>query len=42
MKQEEAAIVGKTWREIKPIAGNRVCWHCFMNALCSEVKLTGN
>jgi hypothetical protein len=33
--QDEAEIVGKTSREVKPIAGNKVWWHGFIQALCS-------
>jgi hypothetical protein len=39
MTEEEAEIVGKTWREVRTFPGNRVCWCCFVEALCSEVEL---
>jgi hypothetical protein len=32
MIEEEAQRVGKTWRQVKATAGNRVCWHCFMES----------
>jgi hypothetical protein len=32
-ENEEAGIVGKTWREVKAVAGNRVHWHFFMVAI---------
>lgn len=32
--EEEARAMGKTWREIKALAGNKVCWRCFVEALC--------
>jgi hypothetical protein len=37
MIKEEAAIVEKTWRKVKVIAGDRVYCYCFLVALCSEV-----
>jgi hypothetical protein len=37
MIKEEAAIVGKTWRKVKAIAGDRVYCYCFLEALCSKV-----
>jgi len=36
--QEEAGIVGKTWREVMATVGNTVRWCCFVEDLCSEVK----
>jgi hypothetical protein len=32
---EEAGKCGKTWNEVKSLAGNRVRWRCLTNALCS-------
>jgi hypothetical protein len=31
---EQAGKCGKTWSEVKRLAGNRVRWRCFTNALC--------
>lgn len=30
MIKEEAAIVGKIWREVAAINGKKVHWHCFV------------
>jgi hypothetical protein len=30
--------MGKTWIEVKVIAGSTVCWHCLVEALHSEVE----
>jgi hypothetical protein len=38
MIEEEAEMLGKIWRYVKAIAGNQVTWHCFVEALCSEVE----
>jgi hypothetical protein len=35
---EEAGIVGKTWTEVKAIAGNKTCWHHFTEAQSSETE----
>jgi hypothetical protein len=35
--EEEAEIVGKTWRKVKAIAGDILYCYCFLEALCSEV-----
>jgi hypothetical protein len=35
---EEARKVGKTWKEFRAPAQNRVCWHCFVEALCFGEK----
>jgi hypothetical protein len=32
---EEAGKCGKTWSEVKSLAGKRVTGRCFINALCS-------
>jgi hypothetical protein len=32
---EEARKAGKTWKEGRALAQNRVRWHCFVEALCS-------
>ena len=32
-ENEEAGIVGRTWREVKAVARNRVHWHCFVVAI---------
>jgi hypothetical protein len=32
-REEEVEIVGNIWRELNMIAGNKVCWCCFMEAL---------
>jgi hypothetical protein len=32
---EEAGKAGKAWKEVRALAQNRVCWHCFVEALCS-------
>jgi hypothetical protein len=29
--EEGAETVGKTWREVKVVAGNRVRWRCFVS-----------
>jgi hypothetical protein len=31
----EAGKCGKTWNEVKRLAGNRVKWGCFTKILCS-------
>jgi hypothetical protein len=36
--EEETATEGKTLKEAKVIAGNRMCWHCFVEALCSKAE----
>jgi hypothetical protein len=36
--QDEAEIVGRASRGVKPTAGNKVCWHGFIQALCSYVE----
>jgi hypothetical protein len=36
--EEEARIAGKTCREVKSLAGNRVLWRCFVEALCSKTE----
>jgi hypothetical protein len=33
---EEAAVLGKTWKEVKRLANNRTRWRCFTDALCSS------
>jgi hypothetical protein len=33
---EEAGKVGKTWKEVRALAQNRVRWGCFVEALCSR------
>jgi hypothetical protein len=42
-EEEEAEIVGKTWTEMKVIAGNRVHWCCFTRSsmLQSGMKRNG-
>jgi hypothetical protein len=37
MIKKGAEIVGKTWRKVKAIAGDRVYCYCFSEALCSKV-----
>jgi len=32
--QNEALEKGKSWNEVKRMAGNRTRWRCFVNALC--------
>jgi radical SAM protein with 4Fe4S-binding SPASM domain len=32
---EEARKAGKTWKEARALAQNRVCRRCFVKALCS-------
>jgi hypothetical protein len=34
--EEEAAEMGKTWKEVKRLANNRTRWRCFTDALCSS------
>jgi hypothetical protein len=34
--EEEAAVMGKTWKEVKRLANNRTRWRCFTDALCSS------
>jgi hypothetical protein len=36
--EEEARKARKTWREVKSLAVNRVCWRCFVEALCSKTE----
>jgi hypothetical protein len=36
--EEEGDKMGKTWRDVKAIAGNRVCRLSFVDALRSEVE----
>lgn len=36
--EEEAKAEGKTWKEIKALANNRVRWKSFVNALCSHAE----
>jgi len=36
--EEEDEIMGKTWREVKAITGNRVYYCCFVEALCGKVE----
>jgi hypothetical protein len=38
MIEKEAATEAETRREIRAISGSRVCWHCLVEALCSEVQ----
>jgi hypothetical protein len=33
---EEAGKAGKTWKEVRALAQNRVHWCCFVEALCSR------
>jgi hypothetical protein len=33
---EEAGKAGKTWKEVRALAQNRVLWGCFVEALCSR------
>jgi len=35
---EEAAIIEKTWTEVKAIGGNRTWWHHFAEAQSSETE----
>jgi hypothetical protein len=32
---KEAGKAGKTWKEVRALAQNRVRWRCFVEALCS-------
>jgi hypothetical protein len=34
--EEEAAEMGKTWKEVKRLANNRTRWRGFTDALCSS------
>jgi hypothetical protein len=34
--EEEAAVLGKTWKEVKRLAKNRTRWRGFTDALCSS------
>jgi hypothetical protein len=34
--EEAAAVMGKTWKEVKRLANNRTRWRCFTDALCSS------
>jgi hypothetical protein len=34
--EEEAAEMGKTWKEVKRLANNRTQWRGFTDALCSS------
>jgi hypothetical protein len=36
--EEEAAVMGKTWKEVKRLANNRTRWRCFTDALCSSYE----
>jgi hypothetical protein len=36
--EEGAKIEGKTWRDVKVIAGRKVRWCCFVEVLCPEVE----
>jgi hypothetical protein len=36
--EEEAQKVGKTWREVKSLAGNRVRWRYFVEDLRSKME----
>jgi hypothetical protein len=33
MTYKDASTVGRTWKEVKTIAGNQVCWDWFMEVL---------
>jgi hypothetical protein len=35
-EEAEAAVIGKTWKEVKRLANNRTRWRCFTDALCSS------
>jgi hypothetical protein len=34
--EEEAAVMGKTWKEVKRLANNHTRWRGFTDALCSS------
>jgi hypothetical protein len=34
--EEEAAVMGKIWKEVKRLANNRTRWRCFTDDLCSS------
>jgi hypothetical protein len=34
--EEEAAVMGKTWKEVKKLANNCIRWRCFTDSLCSR------
>jgi hypothetical protein len=34
--EEEAAVMGKTWKEVKRLVKNRTQWRCFTDALSSS------
>jgi hypothetical protein len=36
--EEEDEIMGKTWREVKAITGNRVYGCCCVKTLCGKVE----
>jgi hypothetical protein len=38
----DAAMVGRTWREAKAVAGNQVCWDCFREVLCYMLEMEYN
>jgi hypothetical protein len=38
MVEKEDEIVGKIWKEVKTMAGNRISWPCFLDTLCCEVE----
>ena len=38
--RHEVEQAGKSWNEIKALAGNRVRWHAFIRALCFPVGVT--
>jgi hypothetical protein len=33
--EEEVRKEGKTWRELRALARNRIRWHYFVEAICS-------
>jgi hypothetical protein len=33
--EEDIGKVGKTWKEIRALAQNRIHWRCFVETLCS-------
>jgi hypothetical protein len=37
MMEKKSEVLGKTWREVKAIAGNSAL-PCFMGAVCTEVE----
>jgi hypothetical protein len=38
MIEEEAAIVGKIWREVKAINGKKIHWCCFVETLFFKLE----